>query len=144
MKIKRVEGVQKVRITSLTPGPEIYASYDGLAGLSERTILKDLLNELERGTVEVLAGVDRKGGSTRISREEFISLIREKGSGRVYVYFEDYVSYGAGAGEEVAEFFFRSMPLVHMPAGKDGGQRERLRLLHTPTAIEEVEIGSSA
>jgi hypothetical protein len=123
----------------MDPRPEVYVSYDGLVGLSERPILKDLLDEMERGNVQIAGDPTSKEAPAPMSKKVFLTALKKKGSGRVFVYFDDYVSYGAGAGEEVAEFFFGSMSLLHQPASGSGG-REKLILIHAPGVSEEVEI----
>lgn len=140
MKIKRVESIQKTRVISLEPRPEIYVSYDGLAGLSQRPILKEFLGELDRGAVDYVGGGANQGAASTINRDRLIAELKKRGAGEIYVYFDDYVSYGAGAGEEVGEFFFKSMPLLYIPASKETGEKERLKLIHTPTTSEEIEL----
>jgi hypothetical protein len=142
MRTKRVENVQQIRVVSLEPRPEIYVSYDGLVGLSERLILKDVLEEMEKGNVQLVGSQTKKEPSTPITKKEFISALAKRGSGKLFVYFDDYVSYGAGAGEEVAEFFFKSMPIIHKPATAETGGKEILVLVHTPKFSEEVDVST--
>lgn len=140
MKIKRAEGVQQIQVISLKPEPQIYVSYDGLSGLSNRPILRDLMEEVERGTAKTRETPGRKGKASSVSKEDLVKSLRENGSGRVHVYFSDYVSYGEGAGEEVAEFFFRSMLLLYQSASKSPDGIEKLLLQHAPGAVEEVPL----
>jgi hypothetical protein len=140
MRTKRVEGVQRIRVVSMDPRPEVYVNYDGLVGLSERPILKDLLDEIERGNVQMATDPTSKEAPAPITKKVFLTVLKKKGAGRVFVYFDDYVSYGAGAGEEVAEFFFSSMSLLHKPASSGGADKEKLILIHAPGVSEEVEI----
>lgn len=132
--------MQRIRVVSMDPRPEVYVNYDGLVGLSERPILKDLLEEMERGNVQLASDPTSKEVPAPISKKVFLSALKKKGSGRVFVYFDDYVSYGAGAGEEVAEFFFSSMALLHKPASAGADGKEKLILIHSPGVSEEIEI----
>ncbi len=137
MRIKRVEGLRSVHVVNLKPNPQIYVSYDGLVGLSDRPILRDILEEIERGTVKVREAPDAKSGGS-VTKQQLVSSLKANGWGRVYVYFNDYVSYGAGAGEEVAEFYFKTMLLLYKEAKSEAGPSEKLLLQHSESLVEEV------
>ena len=141
MRIKRVEGVKQVQVVSLKPQPQIYVSYDGVVGLSERPILRDILEEIDRGTVRLREVTPAKGGGSLLTKQQLTSSLRANGWGKVFVYFNDYVSYGAGAGEEVAEFYFRSMLLLFKEANPQTGEPEKLLLQHATNSLEELPAG---
>jgi hypothetical protein len=100
MRTKPVEGVLRLDVIQLDP-PELYLAYDGLAGLSERPIVRDLVEELRRQGDETWGKV--------------LEALRHKRWGNVHVYFSDYVSYGIGGGEAAAEFYYRTLLLLHEP-----------------------------
>jgi hypothetical protein len=101
MRTKQVDGVLRANIVTLEPRPAVYLAYDGLGGLSQRPILRDLLEELAR-----------KGPETF---QPFLQALRDHRSGHVHVYFSDFVSYGIGGGDATAEFFFGTFLLLHEP-----------------------------
>ncbi len=92
MRTKAVEGVLRVEITRLEPRPEIGLTYDGLSGLSQRPMLRDIIEELTR-----------QGPATL---KTFLKAMSKAGGGSVHVYFADYVSNGVGGGDATSEFFF--------------------------------------
>ncbi len=102
MRTRQVEGVLRAGIVTLDPRPAVYVAYDGLGGLAQRPILRDLIEELAR-----------KGPETF---QPFLRALRDHKSGHVHVYFSDYVSYGIGGGDATAEFFFGTFLLLHDPA----------------------------
>jgi hypothetical protein len=102
MRTKAVEGVLRVDVMALEPRPAAYLAYDGLGGLSQRPILRDLVEELQRQGPEAFT--------------KFLNALRAHRSGQVHVYFSDYVSYGIGGGDATAEFFFGTFLLLHRPA----------------------------
>ena len=102
MRTKQVDGVLRLDVVALDPRPAIYLSYDGLGGLSQRPLLRDLVEELHRQGPAALA--------------KFLDAVRRHRSGQVHVYFADYVSYGIGGGDATAEFFFGTFLLLHRPA----------------------------
>ncbi len=102
MRTKAVEGIVRLDVVALDPRPAIYLAYDGLGGLSQRPLLRDLVEELHRQ------------GSASLQR--FLDAVRKHHSGQVHVYFADYVSYGIGGGDATAEFFFGTFLLLHRPA----------------------------
>jgi hypothetical protein len=132
MRTKPVEGVIRLDIVALEPRPAIYLSYDGLAGLSQRPILRDLMDEIERkGTEESRA---------------FLEAIRRTRSAQVHVYFSDYVSYGIGGGDAAAEFFLGTFLLLHepaRPAGKEAAVPEHLALFR-PGGVERLALENPA
>jgi hypothetical protein len=101
MRTKAVEGVLRVDVMALEPRPAVYLAYDGLGGLSQRPILRDLVEELQRQGSE--------------SYTKFLDALRAHHSGQVHVYFSDYVSYGIGGGDATAEFFFGTFLMLHRP-----------------------------
>ena len=118
MRTKPVEAVLRLDVVALEPRPAIYLSYDGLAGLSQRPILRDLMRraraEGDRGGTEVPRGAPPRHRSAQ-----------------VHVYFSDYVSYGIGGGDAAAEFFLGTFLLLHepaRPAGKEAAVPEHLAL----------------
>lgn len=80
--------------------------YDGLAGISQRQIIRDVVEELARRE------------PSQLSR--FLEAMRRHRSGYVYVYFADYVSYGVGGGDTTSEFYFGSFLMLHEPARPAG------------------------
>ncbi len=126
MRTKAVEGVLRVDIVTLDPRPAIYLAYDGLGGLSQRPLLRDLVEELQRKGPEPLA--------------QFLDALRRHRSGQVHVYFSDYVSYGIGGGDATAEFFFGTFQLLHEAASRaPGGEPEHLALLR-PGGAERLSL----
>lgn len=133
MRTKQVEGVLRAGVVTLEPRPALYVTYDGLGGLSQRPILRDLIEELAR-----------KGPETF---QPFLKSLRQHRSGHVHVYFSDYVSYGIGGGDATAEFFFGTFLLLHDPAktGAPGTAPtpEQLVLVRGP-ASEYLPLESAA
>jgi hypothetical protein len=129
MRTKAVEGVSKMEIIALEPRPAVYLSYDGLGGLSQRPLLRDILDELQR-----------KGNETY---QSFLTALRSRRSASVHVYFSDYVSYGIGGGDATAEFFFGTFLLLHEAAKKESDGREALTLVHPATGRERIELEAS-
>jgi hypothetical protein len=82
--------------------PEVYLSYDGLGGLSQRPLLRDLVEELHRQGPQVL--------------KDFLDAMRARRMGYLHVDFADYVSYGIGGGDATAEFFFGRFMILYNPA----------------------------
>jgi hypothetical protein len=132
MRTKPVEAVLRLDIVALEPRPAIYLSYDGLAGVSQRPILRDLMDELER------KGPDETKG--------FLEAIRRHRSAQLHVYFSDYVSYGIGGGDAAAEFFLGTFLLLHepaRPAGKEPAVPEHLALFR-PGGVERLSLEGPA
>ena len=132
MRTKPVEGVLRLDVVALDPRPAVYLAYDGLAGVSQRPILRDLVEELERKGPEELG--------------KFLEALRKRRSGQVHVYFSDYVSYGIGGGDAAAEFFLGTFLLLHepaRPAGKDPAIPEHLALFR-PGGVERLAIEPTA
>jgi len=128
MRTKPVEGVLRLDVVALDPRPAVYLSYDGLAGISQRPLLRDLVDELSRKDPQDLT--------------RFLEALRRHRSGQVHVYFSDYVSYGIGGGDAAAEFFMGTFLLLHepaRPAGKEPAVPEHLALLR-PGGIERLAI----
>lgn len=107
MRTKAVEGVLRLDVVTLDPRPAVYLAYDGLGGLSQRPLLRDLVEELHRQGPPAL--------------QKFLDALRRHRSGQVHVYFADYVSYGIGGGDATAEFFFGTFLLLHRPATTPAG-----------------------
>ena len=132
MRTKPAEGVLRVDLVALDPRPAVYLAYDGLAGISQRPIVRDLIDEVERKGPEEAA--------------KFLDALRRHRSGQVHVYFSDYVSYGIGGGDATAEFFLGTYLLLHepaRPAGKEPAVPEHLAL-YRPTGVERLAIGAGA
>ncbi len=128
MRTKPVEGVQRLDVVSLDPRPAIYLEYDGLAGLSLRPLLRDLIEELQR-----------KGSS---DLNAFLTAIRARRSGYLHIYFSDYVSYGIGGGDATAEFFYGTFLLLYepaRPAGAEAAVPEHLALVR-PGNVERLSL----
>lgn len=128
MRTKQVEGVLRLDVVALDPRPAIYLAYDGLGGLSQRPLLRDLVEELQRQGPDALKGL--------------LDGLRRHHSGQVHVYFADYVSYGIGGGDATAEFFFGTFLLLHQaarPAGKEPATPESL-LLVRPGGAEQLSL----
>ncbi len=128
MRTKPVEGVLRLDVVALDPRPAVYLSYDGLAGISQRPLLRDLVEELER-----------KGPG---ELPKFLDALRRHRSGQVHVYFSDYVSYGIGGGDAAAEFFLGTFLVLHEPAreaGKEPAVPEHLAL-YRPGGIERLAL----
>ncbi|HUI38820.1 MAG TPA: hypothetical protein VLY85_04235 [Thermoplasmata archaeon] len=123
MRTKPVEGVLRLDVVTLDPRPAVYLAYDGLAGLSQRPMLRDLVEELHRQGPETLRA--------------FIEALRKHHSGQVHVYFADYVSYGIGGGDATSEFFFATFLVLHEPS--KNGEPEELQL-QRPGAIEHLPL----
>lgn len=132
MRTKPVEGVLRLDVVALEPRPAIYLAYDGLAGISQRPILRDLVEEIER------KGPDEMG--------RFLSALRTRRSGQVHVYFSDYVSYGIGGGDAAAEFFLGTFLLLYepaRPAGAEPAVPEHLALFR-PGGVERLALETPA
>jgi hypothetical protein len=132
MRTKPVEGVLRLDVVALDPRPAVYLAYDGLAGVSQRPILRDLLDELERKGPEDL--------------KKFLDALRRRRSAQVHVYFSDYVSYGIGGGDAAAEFFLGTFLLLHepaRPAGKEPAVPEHLALFR-PGGVERLSLENPA
>ncbi|MGI0066850.1 MAG: hypothetical protein ACREB9_00260 [Thermoplasmata archaeon] len=99
MRTKTVERAIECRLVESEPRVSVYLRYDGLAGLSTRPWLCDVLECLVQ---DGLIG-------------KFLGLIRKK-AGNVTIEFEDYASYGVGGGNATATFYFGSVMLLHVPA----------------------------
>ncbi len=127
MRTKPVEGVLRLDVVTLDPRPAIYLAYDGLAGLSQRTMLRDLIEELHRQGPETLRA--------------FIDSLRKHHAGQVHVYFSDYVSYGIGGGDATAEFFFGTFLVLHEPAKGDNPEQI---LLQRVGATEHFPLEAAA
>ena len=123
MRTKAVEGVLRLDVVTLDPRPAVYLSYDGLGGLSQRPLLRDLVEELHRQGPKVL--------------QDFLTALRKTHSGQVHVYFADYVSYGIGGGDATAEFFFGTFLVLHEPASST--EPEQL-VLQRPSGTERLSL----
>jgi hypothetical protein len=128
MRTKAVEGVLKLDVVTLDPRPAVYLAYDGLGGLSQRPLLRDLVEELQRKGPEAFP--------------QFLEALRRHRSGQVHVYFSDYVSYGIGGGDATAEFFFGTFLILHEPAPTGpgtSGEPEQLILVR-PGGVERLPL----
>jgi len=132
MRTKPVEGGVRLDIVALEPRPAVFLSYDGLAGLSQRPMLRDIVDEVERKGPEEL--------------KKLLDSLRRHRSGHVHVYFSDYVSYGIGGGDAAAEFFLGTYLLLHepaRPAGKEAAVPEHLALFR-PGGLERLSLENPA
>jgi hypothetical protein len=132
MRTKPAEGVLRVDLVAFDPRPAVFLAYDGLAGISQRPIVRDLMDEIERKGPEETA--------------KFLDALRRHRSGQVHVCFSDYVSYGIGGGDATAEFFLGTYLLLHepaRPAGKEAAVPEHLAL-YRPTGVERLALGAPA
>src|SRR5580693_6432413 len=123
MRTKAVEGVLRLDVVTLDPRPAVYLSYDGLGGLSQRPLLRDLVEELHRQGPEAL--------------NTFLDAVRRHRSGQIHVYFADYVSYGIGGGDATAEFFFGTFLVLH--EGATATEPEQL-VLQRPSGTERLSL----
>ncbi len=89
MRSKECTRVLRLDVIALLPKPEVHIAYDGLAGLTQRPILRDIVGELARKGPKDL--------------ETFIAAVKRK-SATVLISYTDYVSYGIGGGDATAEF----------------------------------------
>ncbi|MCI4367963.1 MAG: hypothetical protein L3K09_00130 [Thermoplasmata archaeon] len=126
MRTKAVEGVLRLDIVTLDPRPAVYLAYDGLGGLSQRPLLRDLVEELQHKGPDDL--------------KTFLEALRRHRSGMVHVYFSDYVSYGIGGGDATAEFFFGTFLLLFEPKpSKESTEPDSLILLR-PGGAERLPL----
>jgi hypothetical protein len=127
MRTKQVDGVLRMDVVTLDPRPAIYLAYDGLGGLSQRPLLRDIVEELQRKGTAVLTG--------------FLDALKRHRSGMVHVYFADFVSYGIGGGDATAEFFFGTFLLMHQAprTAPTGAEPEQLLLIR-PAGIERLPL----
>ena len=132
MRTKQVEGVLRLDVVALEPRPAVYLVYDGLAGVGQRPILRDLVDELARkGTQEL---------------QKFLDTLRRRRSGQVHVYFSDYVSYGIGGGDATSEFFLGTFLVLHepsRPAGEGPAVPEHIALFR-PGGVERLSLETAA
>ncbi|MCI4336290.1 MAG: hypothetical protein L3K17_03720 [Thermoplasmata archaeon] len=131
MRTKPVDGVLRMDVVALDPRPAIYLAYDGLGGLSQRPLLRDIVEELQRKGPEAVSG--------------FLDSLTRHRSGQVHVYFSDYVSYGIGGGDATAEFFFGTFLLLYdaSPGGPGVPTGPQLVLVR-PTSIERLPLDGFA
>lgn len=127
MRTKPVDGVLRMDVVALDPRPAVYLAYDGLGGLSQRPLLRDIVEELQRKGPEAVGG--------------FLDSLKRHRSGQVHVYFSDYVSYGIGGGDATAEFFFGTFLLLYeaVPQGPAAPPGPQLVLVR-PTSIERLPL----
>lgn len=127
MRTKPVDGVLRMDVVALDPRPALYLAYDGLGGLSQRPLLRDIVDELQRKGPEAVASL--------------LDSLKRHRSGQVHVYFSDYVSYGIGGGDATAEFFFGTFLLLYeanasIPGSPTGPQLVLVR----PSAVERLPL----
>lgn len=128
MRTKPLEGVSRFEICRLDVLPEFNLIYDGLAGFSARPMLRDFMDELERRGPEKV--------------REVLEALRRIGRAKLWVHFNDYVSYGIGGGDAASEFFLATYQLLYMPArpaGKAPAVPEHLALFR-PGGIERLAL----
>jgi hypothetical protein len=130
MRTKVVEGILRLDVVRVDPPkPSLYVAYDGLVGISQRPILKDVLEELDRMGNETAQAFLR--AAVRCRHAEFC------------VYFSDYVSYGIGGGDAVAEFFYKTLELYTVDAknpDRDGSVEPALVLVREDGRRERIPI----
>ncbi|MCI4345199.1 MAG: hypothetical protein L3K07_00365 [Thermoplasmata archaeon] len=134
MRTKSVDGVLRVDVMRLEPRPALYMAYDGLGGLSQRPLLRDLVEELQRQGPEGFG--------------KLLESLRLHHSAQLHVYFSDYVSYGIGGGDATAEFFFGTFLLLHAPPkpaqGSTPATQEELLLIRPQGTTERLLLDPSA
>jgi hypothetical protein len=134
MRTKSVDGVLRVDVMTLDPRPALYMAYDGLGGLSQRPLLRDLVEELQRQGPEAFA--------------KLLESLRKHHSAQLHVYFSDYVSYGIGGGDATAEFFFGTFLLLHAPPkpveGSNPASPEELLLIRPQGSTERLLLDPTA
>ncbi|HTT16495.1 MAG TPA: hypothetical protein VMH49_03950 [Thermoplasmata archaeon] len=131
MRTKPVDGVLRMDVVALDPRPAIYLAYDGLGGLSQRPLLRDLVEELQRKGPEAVTG--------------FLEALKRHRSGQVHVYFSDYVSYGIGGGDATAEFFFGTFLVLYDAGVSPGALATGPQLvLVRPSVVERLPLESFA
>jgi hypothetical protein len=124
VRTKVCESVLRLDVVGLDPRVEVHMTYDGLGGLAERPILRDLVEEIQR-----------KGPETY---ESFLAAIKRHG-GAVTISYQDYVSYGIGGGDATAEYpFLRTMVLWHEKARDQ--VPEHLALRRNPAPVPALEL----
>ena len=131
MRTKVCESVRMFDVTQWEPRPFVYLVYDGLAGISQRPILRDVIEELER-----------KG-----EWQKFVTKLRTARvhSADVQVYYHDYVSYGIGGGDATSEYLYRTLLLLWNPAVKGDEKARRASIpehlaLERPNGMERVAV----
>jgi hypothetical protein len=129
MRTKPCESVVTCDVTDWEPRPFVYLEYDGLAGISQRPMLRDLAEELER-----------KG-----EWQKFVEHLRRQRvkTADIMVYFHDYDSYGVGGGDASSEKFFRTHLVVWWPADPTKGIPEHLSVERTE-GIERLSLEQAA
>jgi hypothetical protein len=134
MRTKAVDGVLRVDVMTLEPRPALYLAYDGLGGLSQRPLLRDLVEELQRQGPDAFA--------------KLLESLRAHRSAQLHVYFSDYVSYGIGGGDATAEFFFGTFLLLHSPAraaeGSQPAAPEELLLIRPQGSTERLILEATS
>lgn len=124
MRTKPCEGVLRVDLVRTEPTPEVALDYDGLAGISERAMLRDIVEELLR----------KNDGSM----PRFVEAVKRRAA-NVHVRFSDYVSYGIGGGDAAAMFPYPRTPLVwYEPARPAEGIPEHLVLRRVPRLVPAI------
>ena len=94
MRSKKCLQLLSTKIRGTQPRPEIYARYDGLVGLTKRDMADDIRCFL-RDHLNV----------------DMFALVRPRAV-PVWVYFDDYVSYGVGGGDATEEMFYGTYLLI--------------------------------
>ena len=127
MRTKPVDGVLRMDVVALDPRPAVYLAYDGLGGLSQRPLLRDIVEELQRKGPDAVTA--------------FLESLKRHRSGQVHVYFSDYVSYGIGGGDATAEFFFGTFLLLYEAVSQGGSAPPGPQLLLVrPSSIERLPL----
>jgi len=127
MRTKDLTEVIGVNVVALDPRVEIHVEYDGLTGLSQRSILRDIWDEVYRvkGPQAVVALTDalkRHGGTVNVT-------------------YYDYVSYGIGGGDAVApQHWPHTMLIWCEPARPAEGIPAHVALRRNPPVVPALEL----
>jgi hypothetical protein len=129
MRTKPIEGVLRLIVTDWDH-PEVFLEYDGLGGLEQRSILRDVVEELDRQQL----------------LPRFLEAVKGRAA-KVVIECQDYVSYGIGGGDAVAPTPWPRTPLVwYEPArdGPNGRTPEHLVLRRNPAPCPALEYPPEA
>ncbi|HTT14321.1 MAG TPA: hypothetical protein VMG14_01405 [Thermoplasmata archaeon] len=113
-------------VVATDPRVEICVAYDGLTGLSQRSILRDIWDELvAKGPTEF---------------QKLVEALKRHG-GIVTVTYLDYVSYGIGGGDATAENTWPHTMLIWCePARPAEGIPAHVALRRNPPVVPALEL----
>ncbi len=117
--------VLEAKVVTWEPHPEIYAVYDGLIGIASRPVLAEIFEVLRTDSM----------GFRR-----FTEVLQKRRSGRLFLYFMDYVSYGLGGGDAVASFPFRTQLLLYDPPSAEFPSGSVRRVQPHPLATDGADL----